>query len=92
MLALKTSNITLDCTHHTVICDATSSDRTISLPINSNTISGRIYILKKIGGNQLYINPHGCNIDNTPYTGPYYLVTTSFIHLQSDGTDWWVIG
>ena len=85
-------NITLDSTHHTILCDTTISDRTIILPINITSITGRIYILKKIGSNDLYINPQGCNIDNTPYTGPYYLVTTSFIHLQSDGTDWWVIG
>ena len=88
-----TSNMTLDCTHHTVICDATSSDRTITLPINSNSITGRIYILKKIGSNQLFINPFGCKINNIPYTSsPYYPVTTSFIHIQSDGTDWWIVG
>ena len=91
---LKTSsNITVDCTHHTVICDATNTSRLITLPSNNNSIYGRIYILRKIGTNQLYINPNGCKIDNTSYTTPpYYQTLTTFIHLQSDGTDWWVIG
>ena len=83
------TNITLDCTNYTVICNTTSGNVTITLPINSNSISGRIYILKKIGGNTLYINPNGSNIDSSSGT---YLVTTSFIHVQSDGTNWWIIG
>jgi hypothetical protein len=91
---IKTSsNITVDCTHHTVICDATTTSRLITLPSNNNSIYGRIYILRKIGSNLLYINPNGCKIDDIIYTSPpYYTVTTSFIHLQSDGTDWWIVG
>ena len=91
---IKINNgITLDCTHYTVICDSTSNNITVILPTNSNSISGRVYILKNIGINNLYINPSGCKIDNTSYTiSPYYHVITSYIHIQSDGTDWWIIG
>ena len=84
-----TTDITLDCTNYTVICDTTSNNITITLPINDNSIKGRIYILKQIGGNTLYIDPNGSNIDTV---GGNYTVITSFIKLQSDGTDWWIIG
>jgi hypothetical protein len=83
------TDMTLDCTHYTVICDISSNNITITLPINDNSIKGRIYILKQIGGNTLYIDPNGSNIDTV---GGNYTVITSFIKLQSDGTDWWIIG
>ena len=84
-----TSNITLDNTNYTVICNTSSSDLYITLPINGNNLIGRIYILKKIGGNTLYIDPYGSNIDTV---GGNYTVITSFIKLQSDGIDWWIVG
>jgi len=82
-------DMTLDCTHYTVICDISSNNITITLPVNGNNLIGRIYILKQIGGFTLYINPNGSNIDTV---GGTYTVITSFIKLQSDGTDWWIIG
>ena len=86
-------NITLDCTYHTVLCDTYSDDITVTLPPNNSFITGRIYILKNIGGNNLFINPNGCAIDNTGYTtSPYYVTLQSILHLQSDGIDWWIIG
>lgn len=85
-------NMTLDSTHHTIICDTTSNEITINLPINSNSISGRIYVIKQIGVYSLYINSQGTKIDNENYnTLPYYILLNSFIHLQSDGVDWWII-
>lgn len=85
-------NMTLDSTHHTIICDTTSNEITINLPINSNSISGRIYVIKQIGVYSLYINSQGTKIDNENYnTLPYYILLNSFIHIQSDGVDWWII-
>ena len=83
------TDMTLDCTNYTVICDISSGNVIITLPVNGNNLIGRIYILKKIGGFILYINPNGSNIDNVSGN---YTVITSFIHVQSDGTNWWVIG
>ncbi len=60
--------------------------------ITSNYYSGRIYILKKrvtSGSFALTINPNGNEIDGS---GATYTVSTSFIKLQSDGTNWWIIG
>ena len=88
------SPYTLNDTHHTIICDITSGNITIILPLSiiNNNIAGRIYILKKIGGNNLYINPVGRKIDNINYnSSPYYSASTT-IRLQSDGTDWWILG
>ena len=58
----------------------------------ATTISGRIYILKKrvtSGSFALTINPNSNEIDGS---GATYTVSTSFIKLQSDGTNWWIIG
>lgn len=85
------SPYTLNDTHYTIICDTTSGNITITLPVNTISIAGRTYILKKITGNTLYINPVGSKIDNTNYNSPPYY-NSSTIRLQSDGTDWWILG
>ena len=85
------SPYTLNDTHHTIICDTTSGNITITLPVNTSSIAGRIYILKKITGNNLYINPVGSKIDNVNYSSSPYFNSPS-INLQSDGTDWWILG
>ena len=84
-----TSNITLDSTNYTVVCNTLSNNITITLPVNVNSMRGRLYRLKKIGSNTLSINPNGSNIDGS---GATYTVTTTFILLQSDGGDWWIVG
>ena len=89
---IRTINaIELDCTHYTVLCDTTNNNINVTLPTNSNTITGRIYIIKNIGGNSnnIYINPQGCNIDTVP--GQYTLSgSLSYLQIQSDGIDWWI--
>ena len=88
------SPYTLDDTHYTIICNITAGNITITLPINTTSISGRIYVLKQIpisGANRLFINPNGSSIDLTP--GLFTVNTTLlFIKLQSDGINWWIIG
>ena len=84
------NNIDLDCTHYTVICNTNGGIITITLPTNSNFISGRIYIIKNMGSNHIHINPAGRNIDTTP--GIHIMDTyLASLQLQSDGTDWWII-
>lgn len=91
-----TYSITLDCTHHTVLCDTSFDDLTVILPPNDSSITGRLYIIKNIGdtitGNYLFINPNNSKIDTISYTSsPYYVTSQPIIHLQSDGTDWWIV-
>ena len=83
-----TLDIALDCINYTVICDTTTSNIAVTLPVNSNSLIGRIYVIKKIPGNTCSINSNGCNIDGSP---ALYSVT-NFVQIQSDGIDWWVIG
>ena len=90
LITTTTTTLELNNTHYTVICNVTASAFAITLPATSS--SGRIYILKKYaisGSFALTINPNGKQIDGSSST---YTVSTSFIKLQSDGTNWWVIG
>ena len=82
------SSTTIDITHYTVICDTSSIPITITLPINNTAVYGRIYIIKKLGANLCYVNPNGAVIDNI--SGLYTIST--FVKLQSNGTNWFVIG
>ena len=80
--------------HHTIVCNVTNGIITIILPLNNSSISGRIYILKQYritGSYYIKINPNSSNIDMNP---GIYNVNSSllFIKLQSDGTNWWIIG
>jgi hypothetical protein len=79
---------------HTVVCNITNGIITIILPVNNSSISGRIYILKQYrtsGSFNIIINPNTSTIDKI---SGLYSVNSSllFIKLQSDGTDWWIIG
>ena len=85
-----TTALELNNTHHTVISNVTASAFAITLP--ATTSLGRIYILKKYaisGSFALTINPNGNQIDGS---GATYTVSTSFIKLQFDGANWWIIG
>jgi len=89
-ITITTTALVLNNTHYTVISNVTASAFAITLPATSS--SGRIYILKKYatsGSFALTINPNTNQIDGS---GATYNVTTSFIKLQSDGTNWWIIG
>jgi hypothetical protein len=85
----------LNDTHYTIVCNITSGNITITLPLNTSSISGRIYVLKQYkssGSFTLNINPNGSNIDMVS-TNPYVVNTLlSFIKLQSNGTNWWIVG
>jgi hypothetical protein len=86
-----TTNITLDCTNYTVICDTTTGNITVTLPTNSSSLNGRIYVIKKISAsNTCYINPSGSTIDGA--SGNYSITTNYiFVKIQSDGANWWII-
>lgn len=86
-----TSDITLDCTNYTVISDTTGGNIIVTLPVNSINLKGRIYVIKKfpyLSGYTCSINPNGSTIDGSGVS----LTVTSFMQVQSDGTDWWAFG
>jgi len=88
------SDLTLDCTHYTVLVDTNINNVTITLPSPNNNIKGRIYIIKNIGdgfsSNSINIDPNGYNID---FSSGIYNINTPLevIRLQSDGNQWWII-
>ena len=88
------SPYSLNDAHYTIICNITNGNITITLPVTNISISGRIYVLKQYkssGSYTLYINPNGSKIDMV--SGTYTVNSVlSFIKLQNDGTDWWIIG
>lgn len=89
-IAVKTGNYSVIATDHTVIADCSSSPITLTLP-DPATVTGRMYILVK-GDNSGNLLNFG--------TYPIYLATATSIssvnynvrlHIQSDGTKWWLI-
>jgi len=85
------SNITLGIDHHIILVDASSGNKTITLP-DASTCSGRQYIIKKIdsSSNSVVITPQaGQTIDgqtsisiNTQY---------AIVRVVSDGSNWFII-
>lgn len=88
---ISSTPTTLDVTHYTVLVDSTSGIITINLPANSLLLKGRIYIIKRIGSNNVVIETaDSANIDGSSN----YTISTiyHFIKVQSDGTNWYIIG
>ena len=87
---LITTNTTLNLMYYTVICNISSNSITVSLPSNSAMLKGRIYVIKRTGtGFNL------CTIDTLDtglIDGANSYIVSSFNKVQSDGTNWWVIG
>lgn len=86
-----TSSTELSDYHHTVICDTSLGTVEITLPENTSSINGRVYIVKRVGGNNsTVVVSGGGNIDgSTPYT---LSTNYDFVKVQSDGANWYIIG
>ncbi|MBT5637939.1 MAG: hypothetical protein HOJ16_05195 [Candidatus Peribacter sp.] len=62
-------NVTLDSTHFTVVGDCNNDNVTFTLPVASDTIGGRVYVIKRVdsggggGLNTLTIERNGKTID-----------------------------
>ncbi|MEC5142889.1 hypothetical protein [Chitinophaga sp. 212800010-3] len=91
-LTKVTSSYTATAADNTILADATSGALTITLPA-PGTIAGRMYTIKKIGtggiDNQLTITASGGTIDGSAN----YIIYNdwTFVTLQTDGTNWFVI-
>lgn len=91
-LVAKTSTYTATSADYTIKNDATSGAITINLPTASG-ISGRIYTIKKVdsSGNAVTVDPNGSETIDGAAT--YSLATQwKYVTIQSDGTNWIVIG
>ena len=93
-MAIKTvtSSYTVTNADNTILANTTSGAITITLPAPAS-ITGRIYTIKKIGtgslDNALTITPTGATIDG----GSSYIIYNdwTFVTLQTDGTNWYII-
>jgi hypothetical protein len=93
-LAIKTisSNYTVTAADNTILANTTTGALTVTLPAPTN-FAGRIYTIKKIGSggidNDLTISPASGTIDG----GTSYKIYNdwTFVTLQTDGTNWFII-
>ena len=88
-IKLTSVDLSINLNNYTIICDTSSNTVTISLPTNSTAILGRIYIIKRTS------NSFACTIDTVDSAlidGANTYSVTTFAKVQSDGTNWWVIG
>lgn len=91
-LTKVTSSYAASAADNTILADATGGALTITLP-SPGTIAGRIYTIKKIGSGgidkEVTISSTGGTIDGSPN----YIIYNdwTFVTLQTDGTDWYVI-
>jgi len=85
-----TATLTLDATHHVVLCDASSNAITITLPAAASH-SGREYYIKATNTtSSVSIDTNGSEtIDNNSSTRTLALYST--MKIVSDGTEWWII-
>jgi hypothetical protein len=77
---------------NTILADATAGAFTITLPAPAAGIQGRIYTIKKTGGDidkAVTIMPGANNIEG----GTSYVIYNdwTFITVQTDGTNWYII-
>ena len=85
------SDITLGIDHHIVLVDASSGNKTITLP-DASTCSGRQYIIKKIdsSSNSVVITPQaGQTIDGQ--TSVSINTQYAIVRVVSNGSNWFII-
>lgn len=87
---VTTSSYTVSVVDHTILMNSTANPSNVYLPVNHNGIKGRIYIIKNIHPtNIVTLNGNGANIDGT---NPLSLAKYKYVTVQSDGTNWFIIG
>lgn len=93
-MAIKTVTATYTVTgsDNTILADATAGAFTITLPAPATAIQGRIYTIKKTGGDidkAVTIMPGANSIEG----GSSYVIYNdwTFITVQTDGTNWYII-
>ena len=87
----KTSSYTATASDHSLFCDATSGNLTITLP-SATGCAGRVYVIKKIdsGANLVTI---GCSGSETIDGASNYQLSSQYesITMQSNGSNWYII-
>lgn len=90
-IATKSSNYTVATSDYTVICDASASAFTLTLPSASSN-AGRVFVIIKADHSSNAVDFGGTSLKFTG--GGSVLTEINFpktMTIQSDGTSWWVI-
>jgi hypothetical protein len=84
-----TANTTLSSADYTVLVNASGGAVTVTLPAPSSSISGRVYIIKKIGGGLTNdVTLSGAIEDGTSFS---IYNDWTVVKVQTDGSKWYVI-
>ncbi len=86
-----TDDITLDNTHHTILCDASLNPISVNLP-GAGTCAGRMYYIKIINNtNNVTVIPSGVQTIDGEHD---YLLNINYetLHIQSNGANWFILG
>jgi len=84
------ADTTIGIQHYTIIADSSGGVRTITLPSNSSSLTGRIYVIKRVGGNNVVVDTN----DTATIDGANSQTLSSDydrIMVQSDGSNWHII-
>lgn len=84
------SDTTIGVQHYTIIADSSGGVKTITLPSNSISLKGRIYIVKRVGGNNVIVATN----DSATIDGASSKTLSSNYDkhiMQSDGANWHII-
>ena len=86
----KTAAYTALTTDYTILCDATTSGFTLTIPAAATANTGKMYVINKIddSANALTFNP-ALQLSSTTTVSSVNFNQT--LRIQSDGTNWWII-
>lgn len=87
-----TSNISLNDSHYTVVCMTATNIINVTLP-DASTCPGRVYVIKRLGANDVSINPMSPQTFEQPGAATSLSISSDGkqITIQSDGVSSWVI-
>lgn len=90
-IATITGNTTLDGTYHTVLCNNTGANITVTLPAAA-TCAGRFYFIKKIASGAFTVTVQGNGAENIDGANTNVISAQwNSITIQSNGTQWYVL-
>lgn len=87
---------TITALDNTILADASTAAFTVTLPAPSAAITGRIYTIKKVGNggidHEVTVMPGGGSIEGSLAGAGYVIYNDwTFITVQTDGTNWYII-
>jgi hypothetical protein len=90
-IAAKSASFNADSSQATVVIDTTAADVTVTLPAAATCTGKKLTFVKKVAANSMVIDGNAAETINgattQTYASQYDKVT-----VQSDGSNWWIVG